>query len=135
MYRVVKKMHFSYGHRLLGYEGKCAHPHGHNGEVELEIEGEALDDTGMLVDFGEISRRLATFIDTQLDHLMLLQQDDPLTALLEELGEPVFKMDVPPTAENIARLIFLEARALGLPVTAVRLWETPRACAEYREQS
>jgi 6-pyruvoyltetrahydropterin/6-carboxytetrahydropterin synthase len=109
MYRIVKKLHFSYGHRLLGYEGRCAHPHGHNAEVELELQGEKLDEVGMLMDFGEISGLLATFI------------------------EPVFKMDVNPTAENIARLIFLKARELGLPVEAVRLWETPRACAEYRE--
>jgi len=64
---------------------------------------------------------------------MLLHRDDPLTALLEDLGEPVYKMDSNPTAENIARLIYLKARELGLPVRTVRLWETPRACAEYRE--
>ena len=133
MYRVVKKLHFSYGHRLLGYQGKCAHPHGHNAEVELELEGDSLDAVGMLIDFGEISRRLMTFIDSNLDHLMLLHRDDPLTALLEGLGEPVYKMDSNPTAENIARLIYLKARELGLPVRTVRLWETPRACAEYRE--
>ena len=85
------------------------------------------------MDFGKISGLLATFIESNLDHLMLLHEDDPLTSALEELGEPVFKMDVNPTAENIARLIFLKARELGLPVEAVRLWETPRACAEYRE--
>ena len=66
MYRVVKKLHFSYGHRLLGYQGKCAHPHGHNAEVELELEGNSLDAVGMLIDFGEISRRLMTFIDSSL---------------------------------------------------------------------
>ena len=133
MYRLIKKLHFSYGHRLIGYQGKCAHPHGHNAEVELELQGENLDDTGMLVDFSEISRRLMSFIEAELDHLMLLHRDDPLTSVLEGLGEPVFKMDVPPTAENIARLIYGKARELGLPVAAVRLWETPRACAEYRE--
>ena len=133
MYRLIKKLHFSYGHRLIGYQGKCAHPHGHNAEVELELQGENLDDTGMLVDFSEISRRLMSFIEAELDHLMLLHRDDPLTSVLEGLGEPVFKMDAPPTAENIARLIYGKARELGLPVAAVRLWETPRACAEYRE--
>ena len=28
MYRVTVEVDFSYGHRLLNYDGKCAHPHG-----------------------------------------------------------------------------------------------------------
>ena len=32
-YRVTVQIHFCYGHRLLDYEGACAHPHGHNGHA------------------------------------------------------------------------------------------------------
>jgi 6-pyruvoyltetrahydropterin/6-carboxytetrahydropterin synthase len=42
-------------------------------------------------------------------------------------------MDGNPTAENIAKLIFRELRALGLQVSRVSLWETPSACAIYSE--
>jgi 6-pyruvoyltetrahydropterin/6-carboxytetrahydropterin synthase len=41
-------------------------------------------------------------------------------------------MDVNPTAENIAKLIFEHARSQKLPVTEVRLWETPTSFAAYR---
>ena len=51
------------------------------------------------------------------------------------MGEKVFIMKENPTAENIAKLIFGEARARGLPVVAIRLWETPHAFAEYREEA
>ena len=54
---------------------------------------------------------------------------------LKEMGEEVFIMKENPTAENIAKLIFGEARARGLPVVAIRLWETPHAFAEYREEA
>jgi len=40
-------------------------------------------------------------------------------------------LDVNPTAENIARLIFDHARSQGFPVVEVRLWETPLCCAVY----
>jgi 6-pyruvoyltetrahydropterin/6-carboxytetrahydropterin synthase len=41
-------------------------------------------------------------------------------------------MDVSPTAENIAKLIFDVALESGFPVVEVRLWETPHCCATYR---
>ena len=54
-YHVTVKIHFCYGHRLLDYDGACAHPHGHNGLVEIELESEALDARGMVFGFGDVS--------------------------------------------------------------------------------
>lgn len=133
MHRIVKRLQFCYGHRLLQYEGKCAHPHGHNALVEVEISSDRLDSIGMVCDFGEIKRRLLSFIETELDHRMVLRSDDPLVRALENVGERPYLMDDNPTAENLARLLFQKARELDLPVTAVRFWETDSSCAEYRE--
>jgi 6-pyruvoyltetrahydropterin/6-carboxytetrahydropterin synthase len=66
---------------------------------------------------------------------MLLREDDPMVKALRDIGEPVFVMSENPTAENIAQLIFKAAKEKGLPVVAVRLWETPNAFAEYQEDS
>ena len=132
MHRIVKRLDFCYGHRLMDYDGKCARPHGHNGRLEIEIVGAALDRRGMLYDFGDVKRRLMDFVDQRLDHRMLLRRDDPLVAALASVGEDVFIMDVNPTAENIAKLICLEGRNRDLPVAAVRLWETPSSFAEFR---
>lgn len=132
MHRIVKKMDFCYGHRLMDYDGKCARPHGHNGILEVEIIGATLDRRGMLYDFGDVKRRLMDFVDQRLDHRMLLRKDDPLVAALASVGEDVFVMDVNPTAENIAKLICMEGRNRELPVAAVRLWETPSSFAEFR---
>ncbi len=86
MYEVTKEIRFCYGHRLLQYEGKCRHLHGHNGRAVIHQR------------------------------------------------EPVFVLDVNPTAENIAKLIFDHARSQGFPVREVRLWETDDSFAVYRPE-
>jgi 6-pyruvoyltetrahydropterin/6-carboxytetrahydropterin synthase len=85
-----------------------------------------------VIDFNDIREVVKTWIDTNLDHRMLLHRGDPLVPILEGLGEPLYLMDGNPTAENIARLVFEEARRQGLAAVEVRLWETPSACAIYR---
>ncbi|HKY63564.1 MAG TPA: 6-carboxytetrahydropterin synthase [bacterium] len=134
MYRVVKELSFCYGHRLLDYDGKCAHPHGHNGLVQIEFGAGQLDRRGMVIDFVDIKAAVKRFLDEELDHKMLLRRDDVLVKVLQDLGEPIFVMEDNPTAENIARLIFEDAKKRGLPVLSVRLWETPSSYAEYREE-
>jgi 6-pyruvoyltetrahydropterin/6-carboxytetrahydropterin synthase len=132
MYRVTREIEFCYGHRLLHYEGKCRHLHGHNGTAVIALESPDLDDRGMLVDFSDIKREVQTWIDETLDHTLLLHRNDPILPLLQERGERVFVMEVNPTAENIARLIFERAVSAGFPVVEVVLWETPRCHAAYR---
>jgi 6-pyruvoyltetrahydropterin/6-carboxytetrahydropterin synthase len=131
MYRVTREILFCYGHRLLDYEGKCRHLHGHNGRAVITLEASELDAKGMLVDFSDIKREVQVWIDENLDHTMLLCHRDPLLPLLRDRGERVFVMEENPTAENIARLIFDHARAARLPVVEVRLWETENCHASY----
>ena len=132
MYKVTKELYFCYGHRLMQYQGKCRVPHGHNATVALDLQAEALDPLGMVVDFSDIKRVVQGWIDDSLDHRMLLRHDDPLAKWLLEVGEPCFVMDRNPTAETIAQLIFDYAASQGFPVVEVRLWETPEAYATYR---
>ncbi len=132
MYRVVKELDFCYGHRLLDYQGKCAHPHGHNARLEIEFEAQELDARGMVLDFVDIKTEVKGFLDDELDHKMILRKDDALTKVLQEMGEPVFIMQENPTAENIARVIFQYAHSRGLPLVSLRLWETPSSYAEFR---
>jgi len=131
MYRVTREIEFCYGHRLLNYDGKCRHLHGHNGRAVITLQGPGLDRCGMLVDFGEIKRKVQRWIDENLDHNMLLCRDDPVLPVLRDSGERVFVMDCNPTAENIARLIYHQAREAGLPIVEVVLWETEHCCSAY----
>ncbi|MFN2422112.1 MAG: 6-pyruvoyl tetrahydropterin synthase family protein [Gemmatimonadota bacterium] len=131
-HRATVQIHFCYGHRLLDYEGPCAHPHGHNGLVEIELQSDSLDRRGMVVDFGDVKRGIKEWIDATMDHRMILRRDDPLVAWMRENDEPMCTFEENPTAENIARSIFEHARAEGWPVVAVRLWETPTSYATYQ---
>jgi 6-pyruvoyltetrahydropterin/6-carboxytetrahydropterin synthase len=131
MFRVTREIDFCYGHRLLNYEGKCKHLHGHNGRAVIAIEAPELDHRGMVLDFSDIKRVVSNWIDENLDHRMLLQRSDPAVPALSELGEPMFLMDANPTAENIAKLIFDFTASQGFPIVECRLWETPRCFATY----
>lgn len=131
MFRVTKEIHFCYGHRLLGYEGKCRNLHGHNGIAVITIGAPSLDRLGMVVDFTDIKRTLGRWIDETLDHKMLLHREDPVVDYLRSLGEPLVLLNVNPTAENIARLICHHAEQCRLPVVEVKLWETENSFATY----
>lgn len=132
MYRVSREIDFCYGHRLLNYDGKCRHLHGHNGRAVIVIEAAALDARGMVLDFTDIKQVVSAWIDENLDHRMLLHRDDPAVPILRELGEPLYLLDANPTAENIARLIHEFTAAHGFPIVETHLWETPRCFATYR---
>jgi len=132
MYRVTREIRFCYGHRLLNYDGKCRHLHGHNGRAVITLEAPQVDALGMVVDFSQIKRVVSSWIDETLDHKMLLHKDDPVLPLLLQQGEPVHTLNVNPTAENIARLIFDFTASQGFPVVEVRLWETDDSFATYR---
>lgn len=131
MFRVTREFHFCYGHRLLNYDGKCKHLHGHNGKAVVTLEGPKLDALGMVMDFSQMKKVLQHWIDETIDHKMLLHRDDPVLKFLQERGEPLVVLDVNPTAENIAKLIFDYATSQGFPVAEVKLWETDSCYATY----
>jgi 6-pyruvoyltetrahydropterin/6-carboxytetrahydropterin synthase len=64
---------------------------------------------------------------------MLLHRDDPAVPMLKQMQEPMYLLDVNPTAENIAKLIYQFTRDHGFPITECHLWETPHCFATYRE--
>jgi 6-pyruvoyltetrahydropterin/6-carboxytetrahydropterin synthase len=135
MFRVTREIHFCYGHRLLNYDGKCRHLHGHNGRAVIVLESPQVDRLGMVVEFSEIKRVVSTWINDTLDHKMILHKDDPALAFLRQQGEPIFTLNVNPTAENIAKVIYEYAAAQGFPVVEVHLWETADSFATYRGAS
>lgn len=134
MFRVTKEIDFCYGHRLLNYDGKCKHLHGHNGKAVIVLEGRQLDHRGMVIDFSDIKKQVAGWIDANLDHRMILHEADPIIPILKSLGEPMHIVSENPTAENIAKLIFDFAKSHQLPVKEVSLWETFNSYATYREE-
>jgi 6-pyruvoyltetrahydropterin/6-carboxytetrahydropterin synthase len=122
MFEVSVEQTFAAGHALRNYKGRCENVHGHNFKVRVVIEGEKLDETGLLVDFLDVKAAMQTIID-RLDHVFL---------------NDVAPFDVKnPSAENIAEYFFTEMRrslqsAVAVEVREVRVWETEIQSATYR---
>ncbi|MCH8927254.1 MAG: 6-carboxytetrahydropterin synthase [Candidatus Marinimicrobia bacterium] len=133
MYKVSKAIEFCYGHRLLNYDGKCRHLHGHNARAEIELNSEELDDRGMVFDFSDIKKAVKSWIDENLDHLMILNEKDEIIPMLEKAGERYLAVPANPTAEFISKLIYDHVKSLGFPVVSVKVWETPDSYAEYSD--
>jgi 6-pyruvoyltetrahydropterin/6-carboxytetrahydropterin synthase len=125
MYQVTVEAGFSSGHYLRNYYGKCENPHGHNYKVRVTLAGEALDETGLLLDFKLLKGVLKPTID-RIDHQML-NDLEPFTELN-------------PSAENLARYFFDEVNRELAGTTDGRvcvkdctIWETDTASATYSE--
>jgi 6-pyruvoyltetrahydropterin/6-carboxytetrahydropterin synthase len=126
---VTKIMNFEYGHRILNHPGKCKRLHGHSGRVEFTVWGEVDQETGMVIDFGDINSTVGDYLKNSLDHKTILQFGDSLIENLPE--EDVVITLGPPTAENISLLILNKSSILfpGKQIK-VRLWETEDSFAE-----
>lgn len=119
MYELVIESEFSAAHRLREYDGACERLHGHNWRVELSVEGEKLNELGMLMDFRDLKEILNGVLD-DFDHRHL-----------NEL--PVFEKQNP-TTENLARIVSEgcgQRMPAGIRVRSVAVWESARCAARY----
>ena len=122
MFEVTIEESFAAGHALRNYHGRCENVHGHNYRCHVTIEGDRLDEIGLLVDFVALKKIVHAVLD-RMDH-QWLNEFPPFDVLN-------------PSAENMARYIFeqvsegLKTRE-GVRVGLVRLWETDTANATYR---
>tara|TARA_B100001123_G_C14547855_1_gene724940 strand:+ start:54 stop:470 length:417 start_codon:yes stop_codon:yes gene_type:complete len=133
IFRLTKSFEFAYGHRLLNYDGKCRYLHGHNGVVEIDVESSDLDKRGMVIDFNEIRDLIRRWVEENMDHKMILCKKDPMVDVFRKFDQPMYLMEENPTAENIARHIFYQAKNQKLNVSQVRVWETSTSCAAFSE--
>jgi 6-pyruvoyltetrahydropterin/6-carboxytetrahydropterin synthase len=132
VYEIGKDLYFSYGHRLMNHAGKCRFLHGHNAKVTIKVAAEYLDQSGMVMDFSDLKTVVKGFLDEEFDHQMLLHKDDPAVEILQSVGEHVRLLDVHPTAESLAKLIFDHMASKNIKPLEVIVWETESCFASYR---
>lgn len=111
---------FAAAHLLRNFRGKCEHLHGHNWKVEVVVRGYRLNESEILLDFGELKQATREVVD-ELDH-----------KFLNDL--PEFK-EKNPSSENIACYIYKKLskrfEGYGFWVHSVSAWESPNSCATY----
>lgn len=159
---VTKQIEFDYGHRIANHNSKCRNVHGHRAKVEVTVRGplnveSTASDLGMVVDFTAIKEALVKNVHDVFDHCMIVDEHDEwfinglhrfdndrvpvktrtaygYCSVINDFGKIQF-IDRPPTAENLAYLIFkVLAGVLNkgeVWVTSVKFWETPTSMAEF----
>ena len=70
MFEIAVEQGFASAHALRNYKGRCENVHGHNWKVRVVIQGEKLDETGMLVDFLDVKSFMGEILD-RIDHQFL----------------------------------------------------------------
>ncbi|MBC8104657.1 MAG: 6-carboxytetrahydropterin synthase QueD [Cytophagales bacterium] len=119
MFELAVEKTIAAAHYLRNFSGRCERLHGHNYRIIVFLQGEQLDDAGMLVDFTLVKESMSGILD-KLDHYCLND--------LPEFAE------ISPSAENIARVIgdFLARQDFGRArLHRVQVWETPNQSATY----
>lgn len=128
-------------HRIPDHEGACRAFHGHRYVAEITCASQGGNDDGMVIDFGIVKEIVGDWICENFDHTAILDRGDgdPAIELIRTCnaaaGKPIYLMDGPPTAENIASEIALISQRLLEPyritVTRVIVWETPNCHATW----
>jgi len=124
MFELTIMAEFEAAHNLCNYQGKCNRLHGHNWKVEVTVQGQKLDEIGMVIDFTVLKAEVKKIID-RLDHYYL----NELAAFQQQN----------PTAEHIAKYIYDELvdSLVKHDVTLyqVKVWESARSAVAYRPEN
>ena len=82
--------------------------HGHSWWVTVTIEGEAIDDEGILVEFGAFKQAWRGWLDANIDHHLVLREGDPMAAAVLGVYPESRLLVLPqnPTTEYLARFLF-----------------------------
>lgn len=131
--KVAREFHFSMGHTLSDYDGKCANLHGHNYRLIVTLGGEVDDSRGMFVDFGEFKNMIDGVL-ADYDHHFLIFVGDPRAIPLMEIDKEVRTTTGNPTCEFLVNQLFWQIHEaiqdFSCTVQGVQLWETENCYAE-----
>lgn len=106
-----------FAHRQHRHDGHCAKIHGHNWSFTFTFGCERLDECGFVIDFGKL-KPLRDWLDENLDHACVFNQDDPLLELFMKLNESndlqVFKPFIVEqcSSEGLARHLYSVANPM-----------------------
>jgi 6-pyruvoyltetrahydropterin/6-carboxytetrahydropterin synthase len=122
MYTLGVKRDFIARHYLIGGDwGPENYPNSHHFVLELQLEGQELDQHGYLVDIVDVQNHLEEIVSYYRDQML---NDKPEFAGLN------------PSIENFSRILAtsLSERILAQNITALKvvLWENDSAWAAYR---
>ena len=110
--KITKRFTFDAAHYLPNYVGKCKQLHGHTYTLEVTVEGDVDEFTGMVMDFANLKYIVNTKALERIDHNLL---NDVIPN---------------PTAENILIWIMDKVKPAFNQELHMKLWETPDSYVE-----
>ena len=122
MYTLALRRDFIARHFLIGGDwGSENFPNSHHYVLELQLEGNELDEHGYLVDLVDVEKNLDEVIGYYKEQMLN--------------DKPEFK-NLNPSLENFARILAISLsgciQAQNLTALRVKLWENENAWAAYR---
>ena len=138
MFKIAKEFQFDACHMLDGHNGKCHNLHGHTYRLLVEISNELItsgSSADMVMDYADIKSVVKQQIIDQLDHAYLYNQNNAnecqIAELLQKMQCKIFAFPCRTTAEGMSKFIF-DRLSQFLPVSMIKLWETPTSYCEYQ---
>lgn len=140
--RITKQFNFETAHALYGYDGKCKNIHGHSYKLSVTVIGTPISDAnnvkyGMVIDFGDLKKIVASEIVNKFDHASVFNKNTPHIELAKELEKRdhnVILVDYQPTSEMML-IDFAEKIKNRLPenvkLHSLKLQETGTSNAEW----
>lgn len=130
---IAVRVEWDMGHRLPNHGGQCRNLHGHRYVADIYVTGDPVAESGassegMVVDFGDVKHEVRAQVG-KLDHRFLVCERDDYVAVLRSMPGVVVVPYVP-TAENISLALLRALREAKLPVSRLRLYETPTSWAD-----
>jgi len=145
---ITREYGFDAGHRVMNQAFKCSSLHGHRYRTLLKFAFSETSDLDYAIDFSEIKRVGAGWIDDHMDHGMLLNpKDEAIIAATEATKSKMWLMSLNgpgeytnPSVEMISVEIFLAmeilfAEYVGLDVHEIEIFETVNCSTQCTAES
>ena len=132
MFNIEKSITFDAAHRLMNHKGKCRFIHGHTYTITLGLKGESLDPLDILVDFSDISKYVKDYIDSFIDHGIILNIKDKIWSdIMRNTNQKFYEIVGNPTAEKLAEHFYTIFKPKFPELSYVKVKETPTSEATY----
>ena len=140
MFKIAKEFSFDMAHLLDGHDGKCQNLHGHTYKLQVEVAGDLFAEgakAAMVMDFSDLKEVVKSCVLDKMDHAFIYDEtsarERQIAELLQKLDSKTFGVPFRTTAERLAQFIFQQLKQQNLPISSIRLWETPTSFCEYSE--
>ncbi|WP_419843831.1 6-carboxytetrahydropterin synthase QueD [Actinobacillus pleuropneumoniae] len=138
MFKIAKEFSFDMAHMLDVHDGKCQNLHGHTYKLQVEVSGDLVAEgakRSMVMDYADLKSVVKHEILDPMDHAYIYdlnsERESQVAKLLVDLNSKVYGIPSRTTAEEMAKYMFEKLEKVGLPVSLIRLWETPTSYCEY----